>query len=171
MTDPARPDARAPGGPETGPWSEDDRTRSHDVLRLSREGSVDGDSMELLTQALEDDPAPLVRSRAAMALGKLGDTEAVPALASALGDSNSTVRTQSVQALAQIGGDRALAVLGDTLLSHHDPRTRQLAALALRREGSDQAMVYLQAAASETGVEPTGVSIPTGVPETGAVDR
>ena len=32
------------------------------------------------------------------------------------------------------------------------------------RQRSDQAMVYLQAAAPETGVVPTGVSIPTSVP-------
>ena len=54
--------------------------------------------------------------------------------------------------------EEALAALGDTLLRHDNPGTRRLAALALRREGSEQAMSYLEAAPMESETLPADLA-------------
>jgi len=57
-----------------------------------------------------------LRAEAATALGLIGDARALPALRTATGDSNSTVRANAVDALTRLGGpDQALAELGARL--------------------------------------------------------
>jgi HEAT repeat protein len=98
---------------------------------------------------MREDTDPLVRSRAVIALGSLGDPRALAALESALVDPNFAVRVQAVQAPGRIGGEDASQVLGDALLYQRDAQMRTLAALALHREDSPSARRLLEAAADD----------------------
>jgi len=125
------------------------KERSLAVLRLTQKGATD-DVINTLGEALLNDPHALVRSRAAVALGSLGDKRGLEMLAGALEDTNHSVRTQAAQALGQIGGPQAAQILGDVLLQNPDASMRLLAARALQREGSTQARRYLDAAAGDS---------------------
>lgn len=61
--------------------------------------------------ALLDDEAPLVQARAAHALSKLGDSRAIPALITRLGEHDLAVRETCVMALGHLGGDEAMNAL------------------------------------------------------------
>jgi HEAT repeat protein len=54
-----------------------------------------------------------------------------------------------VASLGQIGGNQAVQILGDVLLQHSQARMRLLAAQALQREDSPEALQYLEAAAGD----------------------
>ena len=90
----------------------DSKERSLAVLRLTQKGATD-DVINTLGEALLEDPHALVRSRAAAALGSLGDDRSLAMLAGALEDTNHSVRAQALQALGQIGGPQAAQILGD----------------------------------------------------------
>jgi LCP family protein required for cell wall assembly len=70
------------------------------------------------------------RQGAAMALGRLGDPEAVPGLIDALGDNSDAVRQAAVWALGQIGDPRATSGLTEAL-ADADQHVRRTAATAL----------------------------------------
>jgi len=75
-------------------------------------------------------PLPSVRVQAAVALGRSGDREAVPALARALGDKEAGVRREAAKALGLLKDARAAgALLG--ALEDRDPNVRFYAAYAL----------------------------------------
>ena len=133
--------------PDTLPG--DSRERSLAMLRLTRKGAT-VEVIETLGEALLEDPHPLVRSRAAAALGSLADARSLGMLASALEDPSQTVRAQALQALGQIGGPHASRILGDVLLQNPDARMRLLAVKALHRDSSPQARAYLEAAAGDS---------------------
>ncbi len=119
--------------------------RSQAVLRLVQQADEEA-VVEKLSVLLHTDPDPLVRSRVAIAFGALQDERAVAELESALQDTNFTVRTQSLTALGQIGGERATMVLGNVLLNRSvDPVERVIAAQALWKQDSEIAQGYLQA--------------------------
>jgi HEAT repeats len=126
----------------------DGKIRSQAVLRLTQAGATE-DALDQISQVLREDADPLVRSRAAIALGSLGDRRGLAALEAALADRSFSVRVQAIQALGQIGGEQASQVLGDVLLYERDPQMRTLAALALHREGSPRAQRLLEAAADD----------------------
>lgn len=79
--------------------SQDFRVRVQAALELGR--SKEADALEPLTDAL-DDTNPSVRAAAAAALGKLGDTRAVPALEHHRQDPARTVNNQVEAALAAL---------------------------------------------------------------------
>jgi HEAT repeats len=126
----------------------DGKIRSQAVLRLTQAGATE-DALDQISQVLREDTDPLVRSRAAIALGSLGDRRGLAALEAALADRSFSVRVQAIQALGQIGGEQAAQVLGDVLLYERDAKMRALAALALHREGSPRAQRLLDAAADD----------------------
>src|SRR4030095_1655576 len=78
-----------------------------------------------------------VRVQAALVLGRLRDTSAVPTLISALEDANKTVRGIAAQALGQIGDSRAADPLRALIKRDSDSFVRAQAekALALLSSG------------------------------------
>jgi hypothetical protein len=106
--------------------------------------------LDKLSMLLQTDRDPLVRSRAAIALGSLQDERAIPELEAALRDTHFSVRAQSMKALGLIGGDRAAMKLGNILLDDKiDARERVLAAQALWKQDSEIARGYLQAGSND----------------------
>jgi len=106
--------------------------------------------LDKLSMLLQTDRDPLVRSRAAIALGSLQDERAIPELESALHDEYFPVRAQSITALGQIGGDRVTMTLGNILLDNNiDPTERVIAAQALWKQDSEIARGYLQAGGND----------------------
>jgi len=107
--------------------------------------------LDKLSLRLQTDQDPLVRSRAAIALGSLQDERAIPGLESALQDEHFSVRAQSITALGLIGGDRVTMMLGNILLDNSiDPGERVLAAQALWKQDSEIARGYLQAGGNDS---------------------
>ena len=136
---------------------DDGKLRSEAALRLSRQATIgllkEGDKgqvIDQLSQMLLEDQDPLVRSRAAIALGVLRDERAVLNLKSALQDQHSSVRSQTTVALGQIGGDQAIEALGTILLNKNAKITeRIIAAQSLWKQDSKMAQNYLKAATED----------------------
>jgi len=137
--------------------NDDGKLRSEAVLRLSQQVAVGisktQDKSAVLAKIgrmLREDQNPLVRSRAAIALGALGDERAVVDLELALWDENASVRTQSIAALGQIGGERAILALGGILLNGSiKSLERVMAARALWKHDSEIAREYLRIATGD----------------------
>jgi hypothetical protein len=135
----------------------DGQRRSEAALRLSQQsvpGLSEEDSRERiiarLGRLLHEDHDALVRSRAAIALGELGDQRAVAELESALWDEHSTVRSQAINALGRIGGEMATMALGNILLNGTSKTIdRVMAAQALWKIDSDAARTYLQSGTND----------------------
>ena len=62
------------------------------LILVGRVQGAPGVKVEDLCKAVVEDPNYKVRVQAALVLGKLGDSSAVPSLIKALADQNSTVR-------------------------------------------------------------------------------
>jgi hypothetical protein len=123
--------------------------RSQAVLRLVQQPDEVA-VVEKLSVLLQTDPDPLVRSRVAIAFGALKDERAVTELESALQDTHFSVRTQSITALGQIGGERATMALGNVLVDKGvDPVERVIAAQALWKQDSEIARGYLQVGSND----------------------
>ncbi len=91
-------------------------------------------SQKLQNAALGDSNSD-VRWNAAVALGKIGTPEAVPALIAALGNSDSSVRWKAAEALEEIGTPEAVAAL-IAALGDSDSSVRWKAAEALGKIGT-----------------------------------
>lgn len=138
--------------------STDVRKRSHAMLRLARQMSNENKDTESFEWTLADltgavlyDPDPLVRSRAATALGRAHDPRAVAALQSSLSDAHFSVRSQAINALSNIGGADAVNVLGDVLTSSEFADTeRAIAAQVLWKHESETARAYLARGARDS---------------------
>ena len=146
------------------------------TIAPAQEKVVKAYKLDKLTRILEEDQNELVRARAAIALGALQDESAVPALESALLGEHSSVRSQIINALGRIGGERATMVLGNILLNQGtDKSERIMAAQVLQKQNSEAARDYLRLGLSdpdlqvrrESGILPSPVK--TG-PKTGRVD-
>jgi hypothetical protein len=104
------------------------------LLALVGPRLVRADRVDDLSRALLSDPSWRVRVQAAAVLGKLHDGRAVPALASALEDSNETVRGAVAQVLGDFGGPQATAALERARNDSSEfVRERAVAALAKQR--------------------------------------
>lgn len=126
----------------------DAKTRSEAVLMLANAGANE-QVLGALIEALQGDEDALVRTRAATALGKLGDERSVPALELALSDEHGTVRTQAIHALGQIDSQYATMVLGNVLLQSIDTSERVVAAWGLSRQDTPLAHEYLDMVADD----------------------
>ncbi|MCB1859611.1 MAG: HEAT repeat domain-containing protein [Gammaproteobacteria bacterium] len=139
--------AEGQGGDEL--TDEDGKVRGKALLRLANQGAT-ADSLETVIGALKRDPDPMVRNQAAMALGIMGDSQALPALISAMTDDpHLTVRIQATQAVGQIGGEMAIRALGEVLIYGDNKRQRIITAWSLARQDTDQARAYLDRAAND----------------------
>jgi HEAT repeat protein len=65
------------------------------------------ESIPALAEAIQNDPSPKVRQWCALILGRIGDPAGVPALTTALSDSDHGTRDRAVVALAAIGETEA----------------------------------------------------------------
>ncbi|KQC08021.1 MAG: hypothetical protein APR55_03365 [Methanolinea sp. SDB] len=109
------------------------------------------DAVTLLIKALNDTSFVSIRWRAAIALGKQGDPEAVDALISALSDENDHVREEAAEALGKIADTRAIPALIDAL---EDPqrgvRLRTVKALENMGESAVPALLTVKALGKST---------------------
>ncbi|HUF90220.1 MAG TPA: peptidylprolyl isomerase [Gemmatimonadota bacterium] len=101
-----------------------------------------------LIRALED-PDPVVRARAAFALGSVQDVAAVPALLATLGDPDARVRADAAFALGQTADSTAERALLEALGSEADPDVRAELLDALGRTGGSGSLAALAALGSE----------------------
>ncbi|MCP2731443.1 HEAT repeat domain-containing protein [Symplocastrum sp. BBK-W-15] len=89
-----------------------------------------------------DNPDNLVRVNAAIALGKLGNRQAIPALTTALKDNNPWMGMATAWALRRLGETQGLPVVG-RLLQHPDSSIQRAALYQLRGYGSQSAPYLL----------------------------
>jgi len=144
------------------PQAADEKRRSEAVLMLANDGPED-QVLEALIEALQGDENALVRTRAATALGRLGDERSVPALESALSDEHGSVRIQAIHALGQIDSEHATTALGNVLLHGTDTNERIVAAWGLIRRDSPIAREYLDAIADDPDEQVRAASKRSGV--------
>jgi cyclophilin family peptidyl-prolyl cis-trans isomerase/HEAT repeat protein len=97
---------------------------------------------------LVTDPEPQVRRRAAIAIGRVGLKEGIPALTSALADPDVEVRQAAAFALGLIGDPSAAPALVP-LLADAEPRVRGRAAEALGLAGAKDAAAAIGKMAAE----------------------
>lgn len=95
-------------------------------------GRIGGESaLRALSEALLSDEDMGVRMRAAMALRRIGDRDAVPALIKALADEDEYVRVSAAAALGEIGDQTASPAL-EVALGDVSDIVRQAATRALK---------------------------------------
>lgn len=96
-----------------------------ELARLPREEVI-----PVLTERAAKDSDPLIRQRSVIALGRIGDAGAIPALERGLKDRSVPVVLRSIEALARMGHEpSAIEITG--LLQSDDPSIRESAAEAL----------------------------------------
>jgi HEAT repeat protein len=105
------------------------------VMKL---GMMGGDEAvrTLITLVRNDHEDLIVRGRAAMMLGKLGDARAVEALIDALGAPGFQTRVNAAESLGKLGDPRAIPALLRVVQNESDT-FRDAALAALRRLGCD----------------------------------
>lgn len=122
---------------------------NHQPEKTRTEG-LGPEMVDVFETAREDDPR--VRRYLALALGHLGDAEAVPALLEALRDDDSETRIFSIWALGAIGDRRAVEPLME-LVRHDDPGIRKMAAYSLGALKANEAKPALRAALDDPKVD------------------
>ncbi len=118
-----------------------------------------GVSVEDLCRAVVEDPSYKVRVSAALTLGKVGGTAAVPALIKALSDQNNSVRGIAAQALGKIGDGAAGEPLRALLRRETDAFVKSQATVALAAlsgGGNKRAKIYLVFGPFTGGVKSAG---------------
>jgi HEAT repeat protein len=114
-----------------------DRQDQEDIDRLVPE------MIDTFREADRDDPR--VRRYLALALGHVGDPQAVPVLLEALSDDDPETRIYAIWALGSLGDERAVEPLVE-LVQHDDPGIRKMAVYGLGSLGAEEARNTLQAA-------------------------
>lgn len=130
-------------------WGDRD-ARLRTVREIARQ--PDAAASDALIQVLLEDEDPVIRGTATIGLGRVGGTQAIEALISALADEESSVRTRVVQALGKIGDERAVGAIGEVLKDDPDPRIRRAAVRALGRQPSEEALRALEEATADSDV-------------------
>src|SRR5439155_12000225 len=97
------------------------------------------------------DPAPSVRRRAAVELGRLGIHEAIPALDHAIEDPDEAVRAAALSALCSMQDDTILPAIVDAL-KDESPEVRDAAASELLRRRSPDVVRALSDALGSTAL-------------------
>lgn len=114
-----------------------DRQDQRDIDRLVPE------MIDAFREAERDDPR--VRRYLALALGHVGDPQAVPVLLEALSDDDPETQIYSIWALGSLGDERAVEALLE-LAQSADPGIRKMAVYSLGTLGAEEARITLQAA-------------------------
>jgi HEAT repeats len=117
------------------------------VAAIPRVGSLHpSDALDVLEDVLAEDEDPLVRSRAVAALTRLdGDHAGALLQAAVLGDADTDVRIQAINALAASPeAPRRTTALARAMRDDPEPDVRRSALLALQRVGGGWARAYLE---------------------------
>lgn len=101
------------------------------VTGVAPTAAAQDDRLGRLIRILQTDPSYKVRLQVVIALGKLKDTRAVPALVRALSDDNYTVRGVTASTLGRLGDKRAAAPLKRLISSDSNSFVRSQATKAL----------------------------------------
>lgn len=123
------------------PWDDQDPQIRQQCARVA--GDMKLVRSEAYLQPLLKDDAPLVRSHAAIALGKVGSTSSTPTLLAMLeenGDRDPFIRHAAVFGLARCGSEKQLLATVNAPSSS----VRLGAVLALRRQQSPQIIAFLR---------------------------
>jgi HEAT repeat protein/beta-lactamase regulating signal transducer with metallopeptidase domain len=126
---------------ETRIQSSEDAENADESLALSRRTDSDP-GFEAWRRALAVDDAD-IREHAATALGKRGDTRAVPYLIEMLNDPSASVREHTASALGNLGDRRAVEALVRTMHRDGSEDVREHAASALGKLGDSRALEAL----------------------------
>jgi hypothetical protein len=131
------------------------------MLLFGRAKASLGVKVEDLCRAVVEDPNYKVRVQAALVLGKLGDSTAVPSLIKALADQNSTVRGIAAAALGQLGDGSASDPLRDLIQRESEgfvrsQATKALAVLSGGGLANKRAKIYLSFGPFTGGVKSAG---------------
>ena len=118
---------RRPGWPELAAGPDDARPFLSEILALDDEAFR---ARYRRTPLWRTKRRGLLRN-AAVALGNTGSTDNLPALAAALHDSESLVRSHAAWAIGQIGGPSAVTILSSSLADESDPNVCDEIRLAL----------------------------------------
>lgn len=100
----------------------------------------------ILSDVLDQETEPLVRSRSIAALTKLGRAGLTPLLREALSEEDASLRMQALNALAASHGVRATTGLGRALREDFDLQVRLTAVRGLQRVGGTSARSHLEQA-------------------------
>ena len=103
-----------------------------------------------LTGLLSSDADPVVRARAAVALGSIGGPEAAAALTAALGDQETSVRASAVSSLGRMREEGAVGSMAQILTGDRDAGVRRAAIWALSTLQSEDARRAIEAAVSDS---------------------
>ncbi len=117
------------------------------VAAIPKVGSLDpGDALGILEDVLAEDEDPLVRSRAVAALTRFdGDAAGSLLQAAVLGDADTDIRIQAINALAASPeAPRRTTALARAMRDDPEPDVQRSALLALQRVGGDWARAYLE---------------------------
>ena len=112
------------------------------ILALTR--YLEPEALEILLTALASDNMDVVPN-AAVALGNLGDAQAIPTLLKAFGEWSGDLQVTIGTAIGQIADQRAVVPFSNVLDSAAEDAVRGVAAWGLGRIGDPQAIPVLQA--------------------------
>jgi len=113
-------------------------------------GNLVPEMIDVFQDAERDDPR--VRRYMALALGHVGDRQAVPVLLEALADDDAETRIYAIWSLGSLGDERAVAPLLE-LANHDDPGVRKMVVYSLGALRAEGARVTLQAALGDTHMD------------------
>ena len=110
------------------------------------QGMTGEDVIATLQRTLVDNDDPVVRARAAIALGDIGGTRVLGALEAGLGDSSGRVRSELARSFSSVKHQRSTLALGQMLMGDRDAQVRQQAVRSLRGQDSPAAYLFVEAA-------------------------
>jgi HEAT repeat protein len=120
------------------------------VVELTRQAQQQQPgALASLTGLLSGDADPVVRARAAAALGTIGGPEAAAALTAALGDQDASVRVSAVSSLGRMREEGAVGSVVQILAGDRDASVRRAAIWALSSLQSEDAHRAIEAAAAD----------------------
>jgi len=132
---------RGPDGPGVRSW--------RDGGDQPDQGASGGVAVRHLGQVLAHDEEPAERARAAKALARIGDDEAITRLAASIAsDPDTSVREAAVASLGKTWSEPAVAPLAQVLLDNQRLFVREAAARALGETWSEEAVGALASALS-----------------------
>ena len=106
----------------------------------------DADAVNELSQMLSQYEPPILRRKATIGLGKIRNEQAKDALTEVLGNPDAVMRRSAVEALGRNWAQQTAEQLSTVLMNDTEPTVRQLAAQALGRTGTVEALEALHAA-------------------------
>ena len=156
LSDPTTVFVKKPAAVSMG-VSQDPDDRAAAIVSWSKnDWGLRGSYLQYYAMILNSDESPIVRSAAARALGKAGDTQYLPTLIAALAnDQSATVRWDAAEALDNVLGDEAVSPLQQAALHDKSADVRIASIKALRNYPKDTVIKTLLTC---LGDQPFGVN-------------